>query len=70
MTENKFKRNKQTIADASKPENKKQMMSFLGLCNYCRAWTPHYAELTQPLLELIYEIPMKMTEKNNVDRRG
>ena len=54
---------KQTIADVPKPETKKQMMSFLGLCNYCRAWIPHYAEKTHTLHDLIYGVPMTMSDK-------
>nr|XP_049612462.1 uncharacterized protein LOC125989971 [Syngnathus scovelli] len=54
---------KQIISDTPKPETKKQMMSFLGLCNYCRAWIPYYAEKTQPLLDIVHGVPMTMTEK-------
>lgn len=53
---------KEAITAAPKPETKKQMMAFLGLCNYCRAWIPSYAEKTQPLLDLIYSTPMGMSE--------
>ncbi|XP_014823266.1 PREDICTED: uncharacterized protein LOC106903790 isoform X2 [Poecilia mexicana] len=57
------KARKETISEAPKPETKKQMMSFLGLCNYCRAWIPHYAEKTQALQDLIHGTPMAMTDK-------
>lgn len=56
---------------APKPKTKKQMMSFLGLCNYCRTWIPNYAEITRPMQDLIFEKPMtaheliKWTDKGN-----
>ena len=37
-------------------------MSFLGLCNYCKAWIPHYAEETQLLLSLINDTPMALSD--------
>jgi len=51
------------ILQAPKPANKKQMMSFLGLANYCRSWVIGYAQLTQPLNDLIYGEPMTASEK-------
>lgn len=54
---------KQAILKAPRPETKKQMMSFLGLCNYCRAWLLDYAVTARPLLELIYSTPMMLNDK-------
>ncbi|XP_028422857.1 protein NYNRIN-like [Perca flavescens] len=36
------------------PLTKKQMMSFLGMCSYCRVFIPNYAELVQPLGDVIH----------------
>lgn len=40
------------IANAQKPQTKKQLRSFLGLAGYYRDMIPHYAEKAQPLTEL------------------
>ncbi|XP_013856418.1 uncharacterized protein LOC106512310 [Austrofundulus limnaeus] len=61
---------KQAISSAPKPETKKQMMQFLGLCNYCRAWVPDYASVTQPLLDMIHSTPMAMTDKVSWTQEG
>ena len=53
---------KQIILQAPRPNTQKQMMSFLGLCNYCRAWIPNYAELVAPLQQLIYDEPKAMSD--------
>ena len=54
---------KQTIINVPQPVTKKQFMSFLGLCNYGRAWIAHYAEKTQPLLSLIHDTLMALYHK-------
>lgn len=54
---------KAAILTAPQPETKKQMMSFLGLCNYCRMWVPNYAEIARPLQDLIYTTPMAAQDK-------
>ena len=54
---------KTAILQAPKLANKKQMMSFLGLANYCRSWVIGYAQLTQPLNDHIYGEPMTASEK-------
>lgn len=40
------------IADMPKPQNKKQVRSFLGAVNYYRKFIPHCAELMAPLSDL------------------
>lgn len=53
---------KEAILNAPKPKTKQQVMSFLGLCNYCRAWIPCYAEKTQPMQDLIYGRTMALAD--------
>lgn len=54
---------KSAILQAPKPQTKKQMMSFLRMVNYCRAWIPNYAEITGPLTKMIYAEPLTMSDK-------
>ncbi|XP_027142002.1 protein NYNRIN-like [Larimichthys crocea] len=44
----------EAIQKLPKPLTKKQLMSFLGMCSYCRQFIPNYAELEAPLGALIY----------------
>uniref|UniRef100_A0AAQ4P2X0 ribonuclease H n=1 Tax=Gasterosteus aculeatus aculeatus TaxID=481459 RepID=A0AAQ4P2X0_GASAC len=43
-----------SIVTLPKPQTKKQMMSFLGMCSYCRSFIPNYSQLEQPLSALIH----------------
>nr|XP_049574037.1 uncharacterized protein LOC125967226 [Syngnathus scovelli] len=54
---------KQAILDTPRPVTKKQLMSFLGLCNYCRAWVPFYAEMAQPLIEVAHGQLLALKDK-------
>lgn len=49
------------IANATRPETKRQLRSFLGLAGYYRDLIPRYAEKAQPLTELT-----KKREKNKI----
>lgn len=42
----------ETITNWPRPENKKQLQSFLGLCNYSSRFVRNYALFTAPLYEL------------------
>uniref|UniRef100_A0AAR2KF50 ribonuclease H n=1 Tax=Pygocentrus nattereri TaxID=42514 RepID=A0AAR2KF50_PYGNA len=48
----------QAICQTPKPMTKKQLLSFLGMCSYCRTFIPFYAEKEGPLREII---PTKST---------
>lgn len=48
----------QAILQVPKPKTKKQMMSFLGMANFCRTWIPNYLVLTAPLVQAIHGEPM------------
>ncbi len=40
------------IKDVPRPLTKKQLLSFLGMCAYCRTFIPNYAFLEKPLRAL------------------
>ena len=61
---------KKAILEAPKPETKKQIMSFLGLCNYCRQWVPNYAELVRPMHDMIFSQPMAPHDKVTWTKEG
>nr|XP_040024957.1 uncharacterized protein LOC120812808 [Gasterosteus aculeatus aculeatus] len=42
------------IVSIPKPNTKKQMMSFLGMCSYCRSFIPNYSQMEHPLSNLIH----------------
>ncbi len=42
----------QAIKDVPRPITKKQLLSFLGMCAYCRTFIPNYAFLEKPLRAL------------------
>lgn len=54
---------KTAVQEAPKPLTKQQMMSFLGLCNFCRSWIPEYALRVQPLQDLIYGKNLALRDK-------
>lgn len=41
------------IKDAKKPESKKQLKSFLGLCGWLHEFVPRFANVTAPLTDLL-----------------
>lgn len=45
------------------PLTKKQLMSFLGLCGYCRHFIPSYSELERPLRDICHEKGLLMSSK-------
>ncbi|KAL1264181.1 hypothetical protein QQF64_004536 [Cirrhinus molitorella] len=53
----------QGIKDVPKPITKKQMLSFLGMCSYCRTFIPNYAICEQPLRSLTVGKGLKSTDK-------
>lgn len=45
-----FPERQETIAGTPKPQTKKQMTAFWGLCNYCKHYVENYAKITNPLV--------------------
>ena len=35
------------IQQAPRPETVKQMLSFVGLCSYCRAYVPNFSDMSK-----------------------
>lgn len=54
---------KTAILSAPLPQTKKQLMSFLGLCNYCRLWIMDYSVKTKILQGLMHDDPMQMNDQ-------
>ena len=54
---------KTTILQLPQPTTKREMMSFLGTCNFCRLWIANYAEIAQPLQNMIYGKAMAASDK-------
>ena len=51
------------------PHSKKQVQSFLGLCNYYSEFIPGYTQLSQPLIELTKKNkPVKIVWNNHLNR--
>lgn len=44
----------QAIQQIPKPKTVQQMLSFLGMCSYCRSFVPHFSELEKPLRTACY----------------
>ncbi|CAL9706360.1 unnamed protein product [Knipowitschia caucasica] len=40
------------IVDAPKPSNKKELLSFLGMCSYCRHFIANFSEKDKPLRDM------------------
>lgn len=53
----------EAIQQLPKPLTKKQMLSFLGMCSYCRNFIPNYAVLEKPLSALIHGKGLQSTDK-------
>lgn len=53
----------QAILSFPQPVTKQRMMSLTGMTGYCRVWLPDYAEVVQPLSDLIYSHKMAMNDK-------
>ncbi|XP_025116167.1 uncharacterized protein LOC112577326 [Pomacea canaliculata] len=45
--------NVKKVRDAPRPQNKKQLRSFLGLASFYREYMPHFAAVTAPLTDLL-----------------
>ncbi|KAI9999559.1 hypothetical protein NQD34_018411 [Periophthalmus magnuspinnatus] len=51
------------IQNIPKPQTKKQLMSFLGICSYCRQFIPNYSVLEAPLRALIHGKTLRTCDK-------
>eukprot|EP00079_Xenopus_tropicalis_P020084 XP_012810602.1 PREDICTED: protein NYNRIN-like [Xenopus tropicalis] len=51
------------IRTMSPPQTKKEMMSFLGTVNYCRAWIANCSAIMKPLYDSIHNMPMSLADK-------
>ncbi len=51
------------IQNLPKPITKRQMMSFLGMCSYCRQFISNYAILEAPLVSLIHGKDLQSQDK-------
>lgn len=53
---------KAAILQAPRPTTKRQILSFLGMINFCRSWISNYALLTAPLAALLYDTPLAASD--------
>ncbi len=53
------------IKDVPKPITKRQLLSFLGMCAYCRTFIPNYAHLEKPLRALTTGKGLRSCDKIN-----
>ncbi len=53
------------IKDVPKPITKRQLLSFLGMCAYCRTFIPNYALLEKPLRALTTGKGLRSCDKIN-----
>ncbi|XP_041753029.1 uncharacterized protein LOC121581603 [Coregonus clupeaformis] len=51
------------ILSVPQPVTKQHMLTLTGMAGYCRAWLPDYAEVVQPLSDLIHGHKMAMNDK-------
>ena len=52
-----------SLAALPKPVTKRQMMSFLGMCSYCRSFIPNYSPLEQPLRTITHVTGLKPADR-------
>lgn len=53
------------IQQSSPPRTKRQMLSFLGTCNWLREYLPHASEVMAPLYKTTSRKPFKWNESDN-----